>query len=151
MKVNIKLKHKDVKLPQYATDGSGCFDIFPDLPDHHAYAITTDCNTTVIDTGLFFEIPRGKALMIYSRSGQGFNSNTRLANCVGILDSDYRGELKVKLTLDRSGYFIIEPHKAIAQGMIIDSEQVQFNVVQELSETGRGTGGFGSTDKVNYE
>lgn len=147
MQVNIKLKHSGVKVPQYATDGSGCFDIFPDLPDHHAYAITPQSSTTVIDTGLFFEIPKGKALMVYSRSGQGFNNNTRLANCVGILDSDYRGELKVKLTLDGHGHLIIEPNKAIAQGMVIDAQQVQFNVVQELSETTRGTGGFGSTDK----
>ena len=148
MKVNIKLKHKDVKLPQYATDGSGCFDIFPDQPSHRLYMIDQVRNTIVLDTGLFFEIPKGKVLLVYSRSGQGFNNNVRLANSVGVIDSDFRGELKVKLTLDGTGEFLIEPHKAIAQGMIIDAQQVQFNVVQELSETVRGTSGFGSTDNT---
>ena len=147
MQVNIKLKHEGVKLPQYATEGAGCFDIFPDLPKQYNYTITPESKTATIDTGLFFEIPKGKALMVYSRSGHGFKNNTRLANCVGVIDSDYRGELKVKLTLDGNGHFIIDPNKAIAQGMIVDAQQVQFNVVQELSETTRGTGGFGSTDK----
>lgn len=151
MQVNIKLKHGGVKLPQYATDGSGCFDIFPDFESNHVQSLSSAGEVMTIGTGLFFEIPQGKALMVYSRSGQGFRHNVRLANCVGVIDSDYRGELKVKLTMDGDNYLFIKPETAIAQGMIVDAEQVQFNVVQELSETGRGTGGFGSTDKVNYE
>ena len=144
MQVKLKLKHPNVKVPTYATDGSGCFDIFPDIPEDQVQLLT---KTIVLGTGLFFEIPKGKALMVYSRSGQGFNHNVRLANSVGVLDSDFRGELKVKLTIDSDGNMLIKPGVAIAQGMIIDAPQVSFEIVDELSDTMRGTGGFGSTDK----
>ena len=146
--VNIKLLHDGIKIPTYATDGSGCFDIYPDVPKGAYKWLTEDGETIVLGTGLFFEIPKGKALMIYSRSGQGFKHNTRLSNAVGVLDSDFRGELKVKLKMDSAGNpMCITSDVAIAQGMVIDAQQVHFNVVQELSETERGTGGFGSTDK----
>lgn len=147
MQVKIKLKHQGVKIPTYATDGSGCFDIFPDFLPDQVQSLSDIGGTITLGTGLFFEIPEGKALMVYSRSGQGFNYNTRLANCVGVIDSDYRGEIKVKLTMDGDNYLFIKPETAIAQGMIIDAPQVTFSVVEELSETQRGAGGFGSTDK----
>lgn len=145
--IKIKLAHPGVKLPTYGTDGAGCFDIYPDLDEHEKISLSVSQPTVIIPTGLLFEIPQGKALMIYSRSGQGFKFNTRLANCVGVIDSDYRGELMVKLTMDEDDYMVIGRNTAIAQGMIIDAPKVQFEVVQELSETARGAGGFGSTDK----
>lgn len=145
--IKIKLAHPNVRLPTYGTDGAGCFDIYPDIPEHQRIALTASQPTAIIPTGLFFEIPQGKALMIYSRSGQGFKFNTRLANCVGVLDSDYRGQLMVKLTMDQDSHMVIHHNTAIAQGMIIDAPKVQFEVVQELSDTERGAGGFGSTDK----
>ena len=91
-------------------------------------------------------------MMVYSRSGHGFNRNTRLSNCVGVIDSDYRGELLVKLTMDDE---FIDPEielevkqgDRIAQAMLIPIEQVSFEMVEELSETKRGTGGLGSTGK----
>jgi len=145
--IKIKLAHQNVRIPTYGTEGAGCFDIYPDIEEDEIIFISEVDNTFIIPTGLFFEIPQGKALMIYSRSGQGFKFNTRLANCVGILDSDYRGQLMVKLTMDGENSMIIKHNTAIAQGMIIDAPKVQFEVVQELSDTARGTGGFGSTDK----
>lgn len=85
-------------------------------------------------------------MMVYSRSGHGFKSDTRLANCVGVIDSDYRGELMVKLTYDGNECGeLIQPGDRIAQAMIIPVEQVQFELADELSDTERGTGGFGST------
>lgn len=147
-KVKIKLKHPNVKVPTYATDGSGCFDIFPDILPDQVQSLSDVGGTITLSTGLFFEIPKDKVLMIYSRSGQGFNHNTRLANCVGIIDSDYRGEFKVKLTMDGDNYLFIKPETAIAQGMIIDATKVQFEVVETLTDTQRGSGGFGSTDKA---
>lgn len=146
-KVLVKLGNTNAKLPTYATDGSACFDIYPDFLPEHARSISNTGGTITLSTGLFFEIPEGKVLLIYSRSGQGFNHNVRLANCVGVIDSDYRGELKVKLTMDGNNYMFIKHDTAIAQGMIIDVPKVEFITVQELSETERGTGGFGSTDK----
>lgn len=144
----IKVKLADgAKVPAYATPGSACFDIY-----------ATDVkllydNVFEYSTSLFFEIPEGHALMIYSRSSAGFKHQTRLSNCVGVIDSDYRGELKVQLFEDvvlYDGEAISFPHadlsKAVAQGMIIPVNQVQFEVVDTLSETQRNTGGFGSTD-----
>lgn len=153
MSVNVKVvkMFPDVKLPEYATDGSGCFDIYAYEPDFEDMFVllTSDCNKSdVFHTGLKVEVPEGYVLMIYSRSGQGFNNSVRLANCVGVIDSDYRGEIKVKLTADRidSDYMVFHG-QAIAQGMIIPIPKVGFEVVESLSDTGRGSGGFGSTDK----
>lgn len=149
MQVDLKLG-EGAKVPTYATDGSGCFDIYAtSVKEVHD-------NVFEYSTGLFFEIPKNKTLLIFSRSGQGFKHQTRLSNCVGVIDSDYRGELKVQLISDviwvedceRVNRF--DPSdltKAIAQGMIIDTPQVKFNLVAELSETERGSGGFGSTNK----
>lgn len=146
MEVKIKLKHPGVKLPTYGSSGAGCFDIFPDFQPDQVHSLGTN-KTITLSTGLYFEIPKGKALLVYSRSGQGFNHNVRLANSVGVIDSDYRGELKVKLTMDGDNYLFIKAGTAIAQGMIVDAPQVSFCVVDELSDTERGDGGFGSTDK----
>ena len=156
--MKLKLKHKDVQLPTYATTGAGCFDIRADscndpdesiwyTSDGETWQVTIDKNETVIlGTGLFFEVPKGKVLLVFSRSGHGFNSNIRLANCVGVIDSDYRGELKVKLTNDDpTSYFEVNKGDRIAQAMLVDSNQVQFEIVEELSETERGVGGLGST------
>ena len=83
-------------------------------------------------------------MMIYSRSGHGFNWGVRLANCVGVIDSDYRGEVKVKLQADGCA-MTVSKHDRIAQAMIIPVPKVQFTEVEALSETVRGAGGFGST------
>ena len=152
--LKVKLKHKDVKLPSYSTVGAGCFDIRADTCDQMRDAIYGDrwnafvepLGSVVFGTGLFFEVPEGKVLMVYSRSGHGFKNDVRLSNCVGIIDSDYRGELKVKLTNDNPEWeFCVLKGDRIAQAMLIDVEQVQFEVVDELTETERGTGGLGST------
>lgn len=155
--MKLKLKHKDVQLPTYATSGAGCFDIRADscdldenvwyTADKETWHFTIDKNESVIlGTGLFFEVPQGKVLLVFSRSGHGFNYNIRLANCVGVIDSDYRGELKVKLTNDDpDSYFEVDKGDRIAQAMLVDSNQVQFEIVEELSNTERGAGGLGST------
>src|SRR5690606_29317518 len=102
----------------------------------------------VIRTGLSFEIPEGHVMLIFSRSGHGFKNNIRLANCVGVIDADYRGEVMVKLTHDRrfgDFDFPVEPGDRIAQVMVIPFPRVTFEEVEELSSTERGEGGFGST------
>lgn len=141
MQVNLKLGD-GARVPTYATDGSGCFDIYATSVKR------INDNVFEYSTGLFFEIPKGQTLFIFSRSGQGFNYRTRLSNCVGAIDSDYRGELKVQLIQDQIfGFPWDDLTKAIAQGAIIDTPQVQFVISEELSQTERGSGGFGSTDK----
>jgi dUTP pyrophosphatase len=142
MKLNVLRMSSEVKLPVYATDGSGCFDIF-------GYDIVDAGDLTeTYSTGLKFEVPVGHVMLVFSRSGHGFNKDIRLANCVGVIDSDYRGELKVKLTCDNPamGYVDVRQGERIAQAMIVPIPKVEFVEVAELGNTERGEGGFGSTN-----
>lgn len=148
MQINIKKLSPLAKMPTYATDGSGCFDLYATntLPRlvHEGWPV-------VFETGLAFEIPIGYGMFILSRSGHGFNFDTRLANCIGFIDSDYRGEVKVKLTADQEHEeampLAVKAGDRIAQACIIPVPRIGFNVLDVLSETGRGEGGFGSTGK----
>jgi len=141
MNIKIKLLSPLAQVPTYATAGSACFDI-----------ATIDDNVdigpgsgAVLRTGLSFEIPLGHVMMVYSRSGHGFKNGVRLANSVGVIDSDYRGELMVKVHNDSRARFSIGCGDRIAQAMIVPVSQVTFETANELSSTARGTGGFGST------
>lgn len=142
LQVNVKKLDKNAKLPAYATDGAACFDL---------HSVTTDWLSQgcprVFKTGLAFEIPKDHVMLVFSRSGHGFKSNVRLSNCVGVIDSDYRGELMIKLTQDQSvpSPFWVNAGDRIAQAMIIPCPSVQLNLVDDLSDTARGTGGLGST------
>lgn len=139
MQVKIKKLHPDAKIPTYATEGSACFDLYAATAEFaNILPIPTNTNFT---TGLSFEIPQDHVMLVFSRSGHGFKEGASLINCVGVIDSDYRGEVAVKMN---------KPIAAgvgdrIAQAMIIPVEQVNFIEVDELSETKRGQGGFGST------
>jgi len=88
-------------------------------------------------------------MLIFSRSGHGFKNDARLANCVGVIDSDYRGEVAVKMTSDRqfsdAHALVVRNGDRIAQAMIIPFPKIKFEEVDELGSTERGTGGFGST------
>lgn len=148
MKVKIKKLTDNAITPTYGTSGAACFDIYvSEVP----YEKIWSDEPVMCGTGLSFEVPDGHVMLIFSRSGHGFNNDVRLANCTGVIDSDYRGELKVKLTCDINSsidsVLSIAIGDRIAQAMIIPFEQVQFEVVDELSPTDRGTNGFGSTGK----
>ena len=155
MQIKIKKLHKDIATPKYATDGSACFDIqcfvAPVEVKGEILPVVTELNngdTITFSTGLQFEIPENHVMLVYSRSGHGFNNNVRLSNCVGVIDSDYRGELKVKLIGDftnRAAPLLVKSGDRIAQALILPVQQVMFEEVQELSTTDRGEGGFGST------
>jgi dUTP pyrophosphatase len=141
--MNIKIKPLSplAQMPAYATAGSACFDI-----------ATIDDNVdigpgsgAVLRTGLAFEIPSGHVMMVYSRSGHGFKHGIRLSNSVGVIDSDYRGELMVKVHNDSRVRFSISRGDRIAQAMIVPVQQVEFEAAEDLTNTDRGTGGFGST------
>ena len=142
MKINIKKLSPEAKAPIYATDGSGCFDIFS-----ISKGVILPNSNYVFPTGLSFEIPKGYVMLLFSRSGQGFAHDIRLGNCVGVIDSDYRGEVKVKLTSDSSFKALkVNSGDRICQGIVLPYEQVEFNEVEELNQTARGEGGFGSTN-----
>ena len=141
----------DLKAPKYATDGSGCFDIFSIEQD----TVGLSNQTRVFRTGLIPEVPEGWVLLLFSRSGHGFKHDVRLANCVGVIDSDYRGEMKVKLTADSCGHFTVNNGDAICQGLLVEANKWEIQLILDdavkLSETGRGANGFGSTDlKRNF-
>lgn len=149
MQVKVKKLHAAAILPQYATDGAACFDLFA-LPVNDEKVAIHCGGPQVIPTGLAFEIPAGHVMLIFSRSGHGFKSETRLANCVGVIDSDYRGEVMVKLTRDPNADTPIAPllfrhGDRIAQAMVVPFPRVSFVEAVELSDTERGAGGFGST------
>lgn len=149
--LKFKKVHPGAKLPTYATAGSACFDFHAMVED----GCLTDAAVRVslgvpqtIRTGLKVEVPPGHVLLIFSRSGHGFNHNVRLANCVGVIDSDYRGEILVKVTKDNDvgrPNHIVKHGDRIAQGMVVPVPSSYIVEVDELSETVRGGKGFGST------
>lgn len=144
MQIKVKKLDSRAVIPTYATDGSGCFDV-----RCIEGKILSTRSGEVFSTGLSFEIPKGYVLDVYSRSGHGFVNDVRLANSVGIIDSDYRGELKIKLTNDNPWHTCsVKDGERIAQCKLTLAPKVEFVEVDELSETERGTSGFGSTGKV---
>ncbi len=142
MKLKIKKLHPDAVVPQYQTAGAACFDLHA-IDDGFVDDISHPNWTFPI--GLAFEVPAGHAMLIFSRSGHGFSYGVRLANCVGVIDSDYRGPVSVKLTADMEGRLQVKGGDRIAQAMIVPIPRLEFEVVEELTTTERGTGGFGST------
>lgn len=147
MQLKFTKMHPTVQTPSYATKGAACFDIRTHFSDKSIQSVAV-VNSEVFETGLKFEIPENFVMLIFSRSGHAFNSDVRLANCVGVIDSDYRGELKVKLTSDGNYVTMVASGDRVAQGMIIPVSQVEFLEVGELTNTARGTSGFGSTGVV---
>lgn len=140
MELKVERLSSAARLPTYATPGAACFDLYAvcDTP-----LLVSDPQT--VGTGLAFDIPEGYAMMVYSRSGHGFKHGVRLANCVGVIDSDYTGEVMVRLTADDYGELDVRTGDRIAQAMLIPVQQVTFTEVYELKATERGAGGFGST------
>lgn len=140
--MKIKKLHPAAVVPTYGTEGSACFDLYAVQPEAEIRVV----DTATVRTGLAFEVPQGFVMLVFSRSGHGFKNDVRLANCVGVIDSDYRGELMVKLTNDNpSDCLAVHPGDRIAQAMLMPVSQTYFEVVDELSSTDRGAGGFGST------
>lgn len=149
----LKLKriHPAAELPAYATEGAACFDIRAILEPGEEVIIWPGMSKT-FRTGLVPEIEPGYKMNIHSRSGHGFNDNVRLSNATGIIDCDYRGELKVKLACDEMRMdkgtpvpFVVRHGDRIAQAEIVPVTRAQIVEVEEVSETARGAGGFGST------
>jgi len=143
MKLKVKKLHPDAVIPKYATEGAACFDLHAVEP-----ALVLQEQFIVLDTGLAFEVPQGYALRIASRSGLAFNSG--IVAFPGVVDADYRGQVKVLLfrhasSLDHRVGVEIKPGSRIAQAYLEKIEQVEFEEVSELSETERGEGGFGHT------
>lgn len=143
MKVKIKKLNKDAQIPTYANPGDAGMDVV-------ATSKTEAGDYIEYGTGLSFEVPEGYVLLIFPRSSVS-KKDLILANCVGVLDSGYRGELKFrfKRLYGPFGYTHCEYHVGdkIGQIMIVPYPKIDFEEVESLSETERGEGGFGSTGK----
>lgn len=139
MKIKIKLTETAAKLPYHATDGSAGYDLY-------ATRIITETTTQIrYGTGVAVEIPKGYCGLIFPRSSI-CNRGLQLSNCVGVIDSDYRGEITAVFNLQYP-YQIYEVGERIAQMVVVPCETLDFEVVNELEETKRGIGGYGSTGK----
>lgn len=142
MKVNIKKLTKTAKTPTRGSSSAAGYDLYADLQT----PITINPHGTVkVGTGLAVEVPEGYAALIFARSGLATKQGLRPANCVGLCDSDYRGEYIVALHNDSEEAREINPGDRIAQLVVIPYLSMEFEEVDELSATERGAGGFGST------
>lgn len=141
--VNIVKTHPDAVVPFYGTLGAACFDLY----STESTTVLPQCGSKFIGTGITFEIPSGYVMLVYSRSGHGFKNDIRLCNSVGVIDSDYRGEVMVKLHNDGKEPYEVAKGERIAQGMIVPYNKVSFTVTDSLTDSERGVGGFGSTGK----
>jgi dUTP pyrophosphatase len=132
-------------LPTYATPGSAGLDLRAciDAPIQLAPQ-----ETTLISTGMAIHIEDPNlAAVILPRSGLGHKHGIVLGNLIGLIDSDYQGELKISCWNRSSDHFTIQPGDRIAQLVIVPVVQVQFNIVDEFQDSTRGEGGFGSSGK----
>lgn len=130
-------------LPQYMTDGAAAMDLL----SNETVELKPD-TTAIVGTGLYVAIPEGYALHICSRSGLAANKGVVVSNSPGILDSDYRGELKVILRNMSLQVFDIRVGDRIAQAMLVEVPKIEWepiDTISELSTTVRGAGGLGST------
>ena len=138
MKLKIKKLNGIAVIPKYATGGSGAMDLTA------VSWIRIDHEHIKYNFGLAFEIPKGYVGLLFPRSSC-YKQKQILSNCVGVVDSDYRGEVSaVMLGNSTHSYKTLD---RVAQLMIIEAPQIEIEVVDELSDTKRGDGGYGSTGK----
>ena len=143
---NIKVKKLNdlAKMPSRGSSDAAGYDLYAATD----YTIDIAPHSTVkIGTGLSFELPSGTFAAIFPRSGIATKRGLRPANCVGVCDSDYRGEYIVALHNDTDEVMSIEAGERIAQMILLPYYSMNFNEVNELSDTARGEGGFGDSGR----
>ena len=140
--IKVKKLNDLAKLPTVGSKYAAGYDLYA----------ATDCtiqinphSTVKVGTGLAMELPEGYFGAIFARSGLATKKGLRPANCVGVCDEDYRGEYIVALHNDTDEMIEIEPGERIAQLILLPYQTMEFEVVDELSDTERGDGGFGHT------
>lgn len=149
MSLNVELKILDARLhnmmPAYATTGSAGLDLRACI--EHTQTLNPG-ETTLIPTGMAIHLANpGYAAMILPRSGLGHKHGIVLGNLVGLIDSDYQGQLLVSCWNRSKEPFMLNPMERIAQLVIVPAIQASFNVVEEFAASERGEDGFGSTGK----
>lgn len=126
-------------LPEYKTDGAACFD----LASNETHTFNNN-ELYVLGTGLSAEIPSGYCILVFARSSLGIKKLI-IPNSVGVIDSDYRGEIKVPLISLNEDSITIEKGQRIAQAMLVKLTRANLTLADSLTSTSRGAGGFGST------
>ncbi|MBQ4523571.1 MAG: dUTP diphosphatase [Lachnospiraceae bacterium] len=144
MKVNIKKLNENAIIPSRGSEQAAGMDLYACTSTP---VVIAPHETVMVGTGLAIETPVGYASLIFARSGLASKQGLAPANKIGLVDSDYRGEVKVALHNHSNEPQIINPMERIAQLVVMPYLQVEFNEVDELSETERGERGFGSTGK----
>ncbi|MEA5004388.1 MAG: dUTP diphosphatase [Christensenella sp.] len=142
--INIKKLDEKAVIPTYGSEFSAGADLYACLDEE---VVIAPGETQMIHTGIAMEIPLGYAGLIYARSGLASKRGLAPANKVGVVDSDYRGEFMVALHNHSDKPQAVAPGERIAQMVVTPVMQLSFCEVQELDETVRGAGGFGSTGK----
>jgi len=135
MKIRIKKLDENAILPKYAHDGDAGMDVF-------AQNMTITDKYIEYGTGLSFEVPKGYVMLIFPRSSVS-NKHLMMKNSVGVLDSGYRGELKLRF--QKNGEDVYNIGDKIGQIIILPYPEIEFEESASLDETARGSGGFGST------
>ena len=142
MIIDIKKLNDKAILPQRGHEGDAGFDLYACIDEP---VVIPAGETVKIPTGLAIAIPNGYFGAVFARSGLATKQGLRPANCVGVCDAPYRGEYIVALHNDSNEDRVVNPADRIAQLIIMPFLTAQFNLVDELDETERGAGGFGST------
>lgn len=140
--INYKKLNPNAKTPTRGSEYAAGYDLYACIDD------TVEINphqTVKIGTGLSFELPNGTFAGIFARSGLATKEGLRPANCCGVCDSDYRGEYIVALHNDSEDVRYVHDGDRIAQMILLPYIEMGFNEIDNLTETERGTGGFGST------
>ena len=144
VKVLLKKLDPEVLLPSYKTKGSSGMDLMAFLKEPIKILPKTSC---LIPTGISIAIPEDVEIQIRPRSGLAAKSNISVLNTPGTIDSDYRGELKIILFNHGKKDFIVNNNDRVAQMVLMPVLKIDFEEVNELPDTIRGSGGFGSTGK----
>ena len=144
-KIKIKRLNGNAKIPHRGSEGAAGYDLYACI-DNNSIEIKPH-QTVKIGTGLAIEVPDGYFGAVFARSGLATKQGLRPANCTGVCDSDYRGEYIVALHNDSDEYQNIANGDRIAQLVVLPYLPIEFDEVDELSDTERGDSGFGSTGK----
>lgn len=135
----------DIPLPRFATAGAACMDLYACIDQPVTLAAG---ERRLIPTGIAIALPSAEYVaLVFARSGLGIKHGIALSNGVGVIDSDYRGEIRVGLTNLSDTPYTVQPGDRIAQLAVMPVVQAELERVDSLDDTGRGTGGFGSTGK----
>ena len=144
MEIMIKKVRENATIPTYGSRGAAGADLYAAITE--AVEIPS-CETVLIPSGVSIAIPEGSVGLVFARSSLGTKRGLAPANKVGVIDSDYRGEIFVSLHNHSKVAATIAPNERIAQLAIVPVIQAAFSETDELPETVRGVGGFGSTGK----